>query len=142
MYSKGIIVNFISPFFLHLLMELSKKSVFIPIWQFELKSKGKWLFHDYDDEITEEKSQLEAEDQFEDFFESSFVDGIISFSHGKMLSKNKEEEDDAIEIIVKDSPKAEPIKYYFTNRGREEEALWITMFKIRTRTFPPKLYAD
>jgi len=123
-------------------MELSRKSVFVPIWQIELKTKGKWLFHDYEDDITEEKSQLEAEDQFEDFFEANFVDGIISFSHGKTIDKNEEELEDAIEIIVKDSPKSEPIKYFFTNRGREEEALWITMFKLRTKKFPPALYVD
>jgi len=123
-------------------MELNKNHKFVPDWEISLNPKGKWVYHDYEDDSQEEWPQSDVENQFEDFFETNFVDGIQSFAHGTLTSpKDPDESEDAIRIIAKDEKKA-PIVYIFANRGREEEALWISMFKLRTRTFPPALYAD
>lgn len=120
-------------------MEYSRKSVFKPIWSYELKTKGKWVLTDFDDDYKAEKSQSDAENFFSKYFGKDFVDGIIAFSSGVIMDDDGE---DACEIIVKESPKAEPIRYLFSYRGKEEEVEWITIFKLRTRKFPPKLYAD
>lgn len=123
-------------------MELSRKSVFIPIWFFELKTKGKWIYTDVEEGTTESSNQIDVERQFYDFFDSELPDGVIYFAHGRTEETDKAESEDACEIIAKSSPKAEPIHYLFTTRGKEEEVQWISLFRLRTRTFPPKLYAD
>lgn len=123
-------------------MELNRKSVFIPIWFFELKSKGKWVYTDNEEGTTESVPESDVQTQFYDFFESELPDGVIYFAHGRTEETDKFDSEDACEIIAKASPKSEPIRYLYTTRGKEEEVQWIALFRLRTRTFPPKLYAD